>query len=81
MIRNPINTEKAIRMMESENKLVFAVDKKETKATIKQQIEAQLNVKVASVHTITSLQGKKKAIVKFAPENPAIEIATKMGMM
>jgi ribosomal protein L23 len=30
MIRHPLNTEKSIRMMESDNKLVFVVDKNDT---------------------------------------------------
>ena len=34
IIKAPISTEKAIRLMESENKLVFLVDKKATKSTI-----------------------------------------------
>jgi large subunit ribosomal protein L23 len=81
MIRYALNTEKSIRMMESGNKLTFAVDKKDTKADIKKELEARFNVKITAVNTTTNLQGKKKAIVTFAPEFPAIDIATKVGLM
>ena len=81
MIRNPLNTEKSIRMMESSNTLVFAVDPKDRKEEIKKAIETQFNVKVRSVRTMTSLKGKKRAIVTLDPANPAIDVATKLGMM
>ena len=81
MIRHPVNTEKAIRMMESDNKLVFVVDRKDRKADIKKAIEEQFGAKVKSVHTTITLQGVKKATVRFSPETPAIDVATKMGLM
>ena len=81
MIKHPVNTEKAIRMMESDNKLIFVVDRKDTKADIKRAIEEQFGAKVASVHTTITLQGVKKAVVRFSPETPAIDVATKMGLM
>ncbi len=81
MIRNPLNTEKSIRMMESSNKLVFVVDKDDTKADIKKAIEEQFKVKVLKVTTSTSLTGRKKAFVTLSQEFPAIDVATKLGMM
>ena len=35
IIKHPISTEKSIRLMESENKLIFKVDKSAKKADIK----------------------------------------------
>jgi len=40
IIKYPRATEKGIRMIDSENKLVFAVDRKATKRAIKEEIEA-----------------------------------------
>ena len=37
-------------------------------------------VKVLKVNTLI-LKGKKKAYIRLAPENPAIDIATKLGIM
>jgi large subunit ribosomal protein L23 len=81
MIRHPVNTEKSIRMMEADNKLVFIVDRKDKKADIKKMLEEQFKAKITNIQTVTSIEGVKKAIVRFSPETPAIDIATKMGMM
>jgi ribosomal protein uL23 len=81
IIKYPLSTEKAIRMMESENKLVFVVDSKAKKPEIKKAIEETFKAKVVSVNTANDTKGRKKAYVKFAPESPAIDLATKLGLM
>jgi ribosomal protein uL23 len=81
MIRYPLSTEKSIRMMEGQNALVFVVDRKDTKPVIKQAVEAQFGAKVRSVRTHVTTLGVKRAIVTFTPETPAIDIATKLGML
>ena len=81
IIQYPSSTEKSIRLMESENKLVFLVDKKATKKQIKDEIEKEFKVKILNVNTEIMPTGKKKAYVKLSPENPAIDIATQLGLM
>ena len=81
MIAYPLATEKSIRLMESENKLIFVVDNKATKAGIKQAIEEAFKVKVDKVNTLNAKDGKKRAYVKFNIETPAIDVATKLGLM
>ena len=39
VVKFPVSTEKSIRLMESENKLIFIVDKKASKLMIKKAIE------------------------------------------
>ncbi len=80
-IHFPLNTEKGIRMMESQNTLVFVVDRKPNKLEIKKAIEEQLGAKVAAVRTNTLLGGEKRAYVRFNTETPAIDVATKLGMI
>lgn len=80
-IQFPLNTEKGIRMMESQNTLVFVVDRKANKTEIKAAIEAQFGAKVAAVRTNTLLGGEKRAYVRFNTETPAIDVATKLGMI
>lgn len=80
IIKYPVSTEKSMRMMESENKIIFAVSQTATKKEIKDEIERIFKVKVESVNTQIS-KGEKKAYVKFSSENPAIDIATQLGMM
>lgn len=77
----PYATEKSIKLMESENKLIFAVGMKSTKQEIKEAIEKEYNVKVIDVKTLIGPRGKKKAYIKFSPETPAIDVATKLGLM
>lgn len=81
IIKNPLSTEKSIRLMESENKLLFDVDKKATKAEIKKAIEELFKAKVLEVKTLVTPKGKKRAYVKFSMETPAIDIATNLGLM
>ena len=80
IIKYPLSTEKSIRMMESENKLVFVVDNKAKKLEIKTAVEKLFEVKVLDVNTVIT-KGIKKAFVKFSADTPAIDIATKMGIM
>ncbi|MFH1210911.1 MAG: 50S ribosomal protein L23 [archaeon] len=81
IIKHPIATEKAVRMMESENKLIFMVDLKTNKTEIKNAIQEIFKTKVLKVTTTITPEGKKKAYVKLSPETPAIDIATQMGIM
>ncbi|MBW2991164.1 50S ribosomal protein L23 [Candidatus Woesearchaeota archaeon] len=81
IIKYPLSTEKAIRLMESENKLVFVVDNKANKQEIKKAVEERFNAKVVQVRTINDSKGRKKAYVKFSPETPAIDMATRLGLM
>jgi len=81
IIKAPLSTEKSIRLMESENKLVFIVDKKATKVDVKQELESLFDVKVVAVNTMIGPDGKKKAYVTFADETPAVDLATKLELM
>jgi len=81
IIKYPIATEKAVRLMEAENKLVFIVEKNSTKKEIKEALEKTFKVKVQCVNTEITPRGKKKAYVKLSIETPAIDIATQMGML
>ena len=81
VIKCPISTEKVVRLMESENKLAFIVDRKATKEKIKKELEKMFKIKVLKVNTLITSQGIKKAYVKLSPETPAIDIATQLGLM
>lgn len=67
--------------MESENKLLFVVDRKATKKEVKEAVEKMFKAKVDNVNTMIGPDGKKRAYVKFSAETPAIDIATKLGLM
>lgn len=80
VIKHPLATEKSIRLMESNNTLVFVVDIKAKKFDIKEAIEKQFTAKVEAVRTHIR-NGEKRAFVRFAKETPAIDIATNLGLM
>lgn len=81
IIKYPLSTEKSVRLMESENKLIFVVNKKATKKEIKKAIEEMFRVEVDNINTFVNAEGEKRAYVKFSAKNPAIDIATQMGLM
>lgn len=81
IIKNPLSTEKAVRLMESENKLIFVVTKKAKKIEIKQELEEMFKVKVKKINTLVTSKGQKRAYIQLAKENPAIDIMTELGLM
>lgn len=81
VVKHPLSTEKAVRLMESENKLIFIVDEKATKKEIKEAIEKLFSVKVIKLTTANLPDGRKKAYAKLSPETPAIDVSTKLGLM
>lgn len=81
VIKHPLSTEKSIRLMESENKLIFVVDLKARKPEIKQAVEKTFKVKVVRVTTLLTPKGEKRAYVRLSPETPALDVATDLGLM
>jgi len=80
MILKPITTEKAVKMLDLDNMLLFEVNRKFKKEEIKKEVEETFNVKVAKVRTLIR-QNKKFAYVRLDKSNLAIDIATKLGMI
>jgi len=77
----PLVTEKAVNMIEAENKITFIVSDKAGKEEIRKVIESAYGVKVAKVNIVRDRKGKKKAVVKLKPEYKAEELATKLGVL
>lgn len=76
----PLTTEKAIKAIEIENKISFIVDKRATKSQIAQILKEKFKAKIAKINTEIR-NNKKIAIIKLKAETPAIDIATKFGIM
>jgi len=75
-----MSTEKAVRLIELNNTLVIETDRRKSKAEIKKEVEEVFNVKVDSINTLIRAN-KKIAYVKLNKKNPAIDIATRLGMI
>ncbi|RLJ03410.1 MAG: 50S ribosomal protein L23 [Candidatus Aenigmatarchaeota archaeon] len=81
ILKYPHLTEKSIGLVEKENKLVFIVDNRATKSEVKWAVEKGFNVKVLKVNILNDMKGRKKAFVKLHPDNNALDIATRLGML
>ena len=80
VILRPVVTEKAVSLIETENKLTFIVDRRATKSDIKRAVEEIYGVKVDKINTLVTMKGEKKAYVKLKPEYNASEIAARIGL-
>lgn len=79
-IIKPITTEKAIRIIELDNIIIFEVHTKDNRTEIAKEVEKLFKVKVEKVN-IVNRGNKKIAYVKINKKTPAIDIATKLGMI
>ncbi|MCK9596903.1 50S ribosomal protein L23 [Candidatus Pacearchaeota archaeon] len=76
----PIVTEKAVMLIESQNVLEFTTEKERTKTEIKNEIENIFKIKIDKIRT--RVHGNKKYVyVKLKKEFPAIDVATKLGLI
>jgi ribosomal protein uL23 len=80
IIIRPVVTEASLEAVEEHNKLVFFVDRKANKNTIKWAVETLYDVVVVKINTLIMPNGVKKAIVKLSPEYSAAEVATQLGV-
>ncbi len=81
VIIRPVISEKAVRLMESDNTLSMIVNMKANKQQIKNAIEETLKVKVAKIRTMLTTKNEKKALVKLNPESVALDVGTELGMI
>ncbi|MDE2443943.1 MAG: 50S ribosomal protein L23 [Methanocorpusculum sp.] len=80
-LAHPLVTEKAMVLLENANQLSFIVRKDATKASIKAAMEKNFGKKVASVSTMMTTKGTKKAIITFEEKNAAEEILSQLGIV
>jgi ribosomal protein L23 len=75
-----VSTEKAVRLIELNNTMVIELDRRKDKKVLRKEIEEAFNVKIESINTHI-IKNKKIAYVKLDKKNPAIDVATKFGMI
>ncbi len=74
-------TEKAVRQIELQNKLVFIVDRKSDKGEIKAAANAAFNSPISEVRTLIDQAGRKKAFIRFSQAGAAGDIAIRLGII
>jgi large subunit ribosomal protein L23 len=81
VILYPVMTEVASRILEAENKLVFVVSLKASKADVRRAVEELYEVRVEKVTVVVTSKGEKKAFVKLHPDFKAADVAIKLGIL
>ena len=81
VLKHPLTTEKNVKLMQNENKLVFVVDRRASKPEIKKAAEELFKIKITKINTTILPSGEKKAYLKLSAETPAIDIATQLGLL
>lgn len=80
MMLRPITTEKAVKLIDVENTLVFESDRASRKEDIKKELEQRFSVKVSAVRT-TIRHNKKRIYVVLDKKYVASDLAAKLGMI
>ncbi|MBU0457096.1 MAG: 50S ribosomal protein L23 [Nanoarchaeota archaeon] len=81
IIKFPLSTEKSIRQIEFDNKIVFVINPRATKPDVKRAVEEMFKVKVIKVNIQNSFTGRKKAYVQLSPESLASDISADLGLI
>ncbi|MEK6888726.1 MAG: 50S ribosomal protein L23 [Nanoarchaeota archaeon] len=76
----PITSEKAVKLIDIENTLLFETSRNSSKPEIQKEVEETFSVKVEKIRTLIK-KNKKFTYVKLTKKYPAIDVATKLGMM
>ncbi|UCF12860.1 MAG: 50S ribosomal protein L23 [Thermoplasmatales archaeon] len=79
VILHPFVTEKSMNQMEKNNALEFIVKRDADKAQIKKSVEKMFDVKVKSVNTRITKDGKHATVI-FMPEFKAEDIGMRIGV-
>jgi large subunit ribosomal protein L23 len=81
VVRYPLLSEKAVTLLEAENKITFIVDIRSDKHDIRRAIEELYEVRVDQVRTLITPEGEKKAFVKLTPDFKAADLAVRLGIL
>jgi large subunit ribosomal protein L23Ae len=81
VIRYPLTTESAMKKIEDTNSLVFIVDVLANKRQIKAAVKSLYQIDAVKINTLIRPDGLKKAYVKLAPEQDALDTANRIGVV
>lgn len=73
-------SEKALRLIEADNTLVLISNREESKTKIKKEAEELFKIKIDGISTHIR-NNKKYVYIKLNKKYPAIDIATKFGLI
>ncbi|MEM2841848.1 MAG: 50S ribosomal protein L23 [Thermoproteota archaeon] len=77
----PLVTEKTVKMIERENKLVFAIAPNASSGEVAREFERTFEVKVERVNVLRRPDGVKVAFIKLAEGYSASDISVKLRIL
>ncbi|MBS7652067.1 MAG: 50S ribosomal protein L23 [Candidatus Bathyarchaeia archaeon] len=77
----PLTTERSVKMIQEENKLIFIVQKKANKKEIARAVKELYEVEVEEVRTSIDRRGRKRALVRLKEGFSASDIAVRLGIL
>lgn len=81
IILYPLTTERSVKMIQEENKLLFIVQRKADKKEIARAVKELYEVEVEEVRTSIDRRGRKRALVKLKEGYRASDIAVRLGIL
>ncbi|XP_065190154.1 large ribosomal subunit protein uL23-like [Sycon ciliatum] len=81
IIKHPLTTESAMKKIEDNNTLVFIVDKRANKPSIKIAVKSLYEIDVMKVNTLVRPDGQKKAFVRLSSDYDALDVANRIGII
>lgn len=81
VIKYPLTTESAMKMIEDDNTIVFIVDVRANKPKIKAAVAKMYEIQAAKVNTLVRPDGQKKAYVRLTSDHDALDVASKIGII
>ena len=77
----PLSTEKSIRGIEFNNKMVFVVHPRSTKQDVKRAVEEMFKVRVTDVTIQNAFSGQKRAQVTLSRAHLASDVSADLGLI
>eukprot|EP00727_Mastigamoeba_balamuthi_P001536 m51a1_g1138 putative 60S ribosomal protein L23 (182) ;mRNA; r:243569-244433 len=81
VLKFPLTTESAMKKIEDQNTLVFVADVRANKRQIKEAVKKMYDIQAAKVNTLIRPDGQKKAFVRLSPDQEALDVASKIGII
>ncbi|KAI8319871.1 hypothetical protein GQ54DRAFT_313175 [Martensiomyces pterosporus] len=81
VLKQPLNTETAMKKIEDNNTLVFLVDVRANKRHIKDAVKKLYDVDAAKINTLIRPDGVKKAYIRLPADVDALDVANKIGFI
>ena len=81
VIIRPVTSEKAVRLMESQNIITLIVDLRSNKSEIKKAVNSLFKTKAVKVNTLITPRSEKKAYVKLSMDTNALDIGAELGVI